>query len=151
METGTVFIISYMIQIPIALYAIFAIPMRGELPTVYENMRKNGMILFGVLPCAFFSVLMQLISLAMYMAKVKSIEAKANKAQARFNASLGWGSQRRARQPVRRERTACPTSSCRRESTRIRRRSVPPPQPDQNPFGDDSGGPSTPPSDNPFA
>ncbi len=151
MATGTVFILSYMIQIPIALYAIFAIPMRGELPTVYENMRKSGMILFGFLPCAIFSVMTQLISLGIYMAKVKSVEAKANKAQARFDASLGGAPSSSEGIPFGGSGRADPPPEAGDNPFASGGGQVPPPQPDQNPFGDDSGGSSTPPSDNPFA
>jgi hypothetical protein len=88
MDTGTVFVVSYFIQVPLAIYAAFFIPMRGELSTFFENGRR-GIIVFGILPCAFFSVLNQVIYLAIYLVKVKSVEGQAVRAQARFNTSLG--------------------------------------------------------------
>ena len=83
METSTVFIVSYFIQIPLAIYAAFFIPMRGELSEYMENSRKST-ILFGILPCAFFSVLMQAIFIGMYMFAVKRVEASGRKAQAKL-------------------------------------------------------------------
>ena len=74
-NAASMFIAAYLIQVPLGIYALFFIPMRGELSAVYENARK-GVGTMAILPCAFFSVILQLIFIGMYMAKVKSIERK---------------------------------------------------------------------------
>jgi hypothetical protein len=88
MSVGAIFIISYCIQIPLAIYAAVGLPMRGQLPRQYENSRKS-IITFGILPCAFFSVVMQLILLAIYMVKVKSLQAGGSTAQRTLDQSAG--------------------------------------------------------------
>lgn len=150
MDTGAVFILAYCIQIPLALYAIFKIPMRGQLSTPFENMRKNGIILFGFLPCAFFSVLVQLISLAIYMARVKSIQAGGNRAEEAFNQAAG-GSGSSSGNPFGGTSSA-PTSAVGQERNPFGggASTSGPSSTEGNPFATGSD-PAAPPENNPFA
>lgn len=88
MTTKQFFIACYFIQIPLGLYALFGLPMRGKLPAVYENCRK-GIGMMAILPCASFSVILQLIFLAIYLLKVKLVNRKAGRATLRLRESLG--------------------------------------------------------------
>ncbi len=167
MDTGAVFILSYLIQIPLALYALFKIPMRGQLSTPFENLRKNGIILFGILPCAFGSVAIQLVSLAVYMARVKSIEAGGNRADKAFTRAAGgsgstsgnpFGGASSAHKPALAQENnpfgggAPPSSPQTTESNPFASGSDPARPPENNPFG--GGAPNSGPQtteDNPFA
>jgi hypothetical protein len=139
-----VFIISYLIQIPLAIYAAFFIPMRGELSTYMENGRK-GAIAFGIVPCPFFSVVLQLGWIGVYMLNVKRIEAQDQSARARLGGgSLGgggnpFGGSGSVGQPSLNE-GGNPFSSGQQ----------PRPSGEKNPFGEESGT-SKPPETNPFA
>lgn len=79
----TVFVVSYLIQVPLAIYAAFFIPRRGELSQYMENGRQ-GAIVFGVLPCAFISVIMQLSFIGIYWLAVKQAESSEVRAQSRL-------------------------------------------------------------------
>ena len=87
MTTKQFFIACYFIQIPLGLYALFGLPMRGKLPAVYENCRK-GIGTMAILPCASFSVILQLIFLAIYLIKVKAVNRKAERATSKLRASV---------------------------------------------------------------
>ena len=81
-----------------------------------RELRKNGIILFGILPCAFGSVAIQLVSLAVYMARVKSIEAGGNRADKAFTRAAGEVDRLRATRSVGRRR---------RTSRRSHKRTIP--------------------------
>lgn len=150
MNTGAVFIISYCIQIPLAIYAAFFMPMRGQLTTFYENGRK-GIIAFGILPCAFLGVIIQLLYLAVYMAKVKSLEAKGSRAQAKLgDATRGLASS--GGNPFGGGRSTGQDSSGAVNPFAPGGGQSQPSQTGANPFaGDSSDEPTSRPTDNPFA
>lgn len=135
MTTGAIFGVSYVIQLSLGAYALVGLPMRGELPTFYENARK-GILLFAVLPCAFLSVIIQLLYIGVYWAKVKSVQATAHRAE-RHLGGAATGSSASGANPFGSTGQQAP----------------PPQRPETNPFGGQGSGdaPSPPSGDNPFA
>lgn len=133
MDAGTAYVIAYCIQIPLAIYAAFFIPMRGELSAGWDNGRK-AIIWFGILPCAFLSVLYQVCFLAVYLLKVKSVEASARKAQAKLSAG-----------------SARPSTGGNPFGSSSGSPSPAPKISGGNPFGGASSGNAATPGDNPFA
>ena len=131
MDLKTTLIVSYCIQIPLALYGAFGLPMRGELGTFSENSRKNLVIGFGLLPCAWISVIFQVMGLAFYFANVFAVRARVSRANAKFESSIGDSAVSSSGNPFGGGGQNLPESG-------------------RNPF-DDGTGPSGPPGDNPFA
>ena len=152
MKTGTILIICYCIQIPLLIVGAFFLPMRGQLPRPYENLRKNGMILFGILPCAFFSVLIQLIALGVWMAKVSSIRNKGHKGQRALDGIVGnTGSVSSGGNPFGGAGSGSRPAPAGENPFGSAGGSSSAPNPGPNPFGTEPGGPSGPAPDNPFA
>ncbi|MFR9805632.1 hypothetical protein ACL02T_25600 [Pseudonocardia sp. RS010] len=75
MDYKDILVLCYCIQIPLAVVALFFMPGRGTQPTIWENLRRNTAIL-GLLPFAFFSVLMQVLALSIYYLRIRSIRNK---------------------------------------------------------------------------
>ena len=84
MDFGQQIMVSYFLSIPLSVFALFFMPRRGTLNPYMENLRRNGAI-FGLLPCAWFSVLMLAISTGIYYFRVQSIITKERGALAEWN------------------------------------------------------------------
>jgi len=74
-DTQTGIILCYLVQIPLSIYALAFMPRRGTLAQPLENARRNS-ALIGFLPCALGSIMIQVICLGIYYARVKALDAK---------------------------------------------------------------------------
>mgnify|MGYP003602200351 CR=1 FL=1 len=85
MDTGTLFLIQYVITIPIAIFAFFFMPQSGTLSNTWENARRNGALL-GLLPCGPLSILWSVGMVGAYYLRIKAIERKEG------SLAAGWSS-----------------------------------------------------------
>lgn len=77
MDTGTLFLVQYLITIPLAVFALFFMPRRGTLSQYWENGRRNG-ALIGLLPCGPLSIIISAGFVGAYYLRIKAIEGKEN-------------------------------------------------------------------------
>ena len=75
MEFVAALLISYMIQLSLGYYAMFKVPLRGEIDGFAERSRIIA-IVFAFVPWPFGAVVLQLVFLGIYLSKAKFIEAR---------------------------------------------------------------------------
>jgi hypothetical protein len=83
-----IFLISYLFQIPLALYAAFKLPRPAGLGEKTQRLRTLA-ITFGVLPCGPLSVILQVAYILMYHAAVKVKVAQGARHERAFRAAAG--------------------------------------------------------------
>lgn len=127
-----IIVFSYVISIPVAIWAMSFMPGRGTLSPGFEKQRRNG-IFIGFLPCGLLSLLFQALTIGTYYARVKSQENRSARLTQDWNTSSG------------RTGAANPFGTSGSGGT-------PPPVPPRgNPFSGESSDDNPPRRDNPFA
>ena len=120
---------SYIVSIPVSIWAIGFMPGRGTLGPGWEKQRRNAAFI-GFLPCGLLSLLIQAIVLLPYYGRVKSLENRGKRLTQGWNSSTG------------RTGNANPFGGSSGGAA--------PQAPGGNPFNSGEGG-GTPPRNNPFA
>lgn len=145
-----VFLISYLIQIPLALYAAFGLPRPPGLGEKTQRLR-NLVIGLGLAPCGPLSVFLQTVYLLMYFAAVKAKQVQTGRQQKAFEQATGNTKEAGGGNPFGTS-TSPPRSSADANPFGNSPAQPPATSPEPNPFGSGLGAPSEgQDSDNPFA
>lgn len=87
----TMFVVQYVITIPLAIYALFFMPGRGTRSPYMENIRRNS-ALFGLLPCGPLAIVIALVGEGIYYITGKSSRDAGTNLAAKWKESGGASS-----------------------------------------------------------